>query len=507
MRTGVLASCLAALALALAACAAPAGAREDEIASVFADADLPLIRERPLLVAGKYARMASAPFEFYRGELPLFLHDWVEGANGLAASRFTAELDPEPLSLGDPHPENFGLLEGPDGSFALEPNDFDSADRGPYLWDVRRLVVGLALAAHVANADDPAAQAISIGAARDVARAAAAAYATEIAALASGAARPRFDDPNAGLILAHLFGDAQQDLTPRAELTDDTVVSGSERRMIRGVLDPSEPTQAFEDLPADAIAALPATLAAYRRTLLAPPDAGELRLVDAVREFGSGVASWPRVRIIAIVRGASRSIDEDVLLEVKELADSELPPAPPPGVWFDSIATRDSGVAAIGARVTTTSRAAWFTPDAAPLWGASTLLGLPVQVRLESAAQHTVRTDKFTGKKGTPEEIEAFAATLGQVVARAHASPLTPGETPAQSIAALIGGDVDGFADEQADLAVAYEAQVESDFADFSAALTALGPRLGVPVDANDAPPPDLAALYGTPPEAEPALP
>jgi hypothetical protein len=56
-----------AVPLALVGCAEPAADdRSGTIASVLARADEPLIRARPALAAGRYARMASSPYDFYR---------------------------------------------------------------------------------------------------------------------------------------------------------------------------------------------------------------------------------------------------------------------------------------------------------------------------------------------------------------------------------------------------------------------------------------------------------
>ena len=78
------------LALALFGCSERADdARKAELASVFSRADQPLIRARPALVAGKYARMASSPFDFFRGSLPLYVHDTRRGGSfaGFAVRR------------------------------------------------------------------------------------------------------------------------------------------------------------------------------------------------------------------------------------------------------------------------------------------------------------------------------------------------------------------------------------------------------------------------------------
>jgi len=112
-----------------AACADPSGdPRELEIANVTAKADEALIRARPRLVAGKYTRMANEPVAFVRGTLPLYRHDVRDGTSFAGESAFALDAPLVP-SLGDAHPENFGTLRASDGSFALEPNDLDGADR------------------------------------------------------------------------------------------------------------------------------------------------------------------------------------------------------------------------------------------------------------------------------------------------------------------------------------------------------------------------------------------
>src|SRR5262249_54205282 len=151
---------------ALAGCGESAPAREAIVVSTIARADMPLVRTRPQLVEGKYRLMASSLYAFYRGSFALYLRDAADTAQPIGASAYSA-AGVLPLGIGDVHPENFGILVAPDQSFAIEPNDFDGADRYPHHWEVRRLCAGMAIAARLAGvADEPA-----------IARAAAAAYA------------------------------------------------------------------------------------------------------------------------------------------------------------------------------------------------------------------------------------------------------------------------------------------------------------------------------------------
>ncbi|MEZ4314618.1 MAG: DUF2252 family protein [Polyangiaceae bacterium] len=466
-------------------------ARTAEIASVMVRADLPLLRTRPSLVAGKYARMAADPYAFFRGTVPLYLHDFRNDRLGIGASAFAADA-PLVLSLGDAHFENFGVLIGQDGVPALEPNDFDGADRTAYLWDVRRLAVTMALVARLSNTDDADAQAAAVAVAPDLAFAAARSYAATMRALANGAPRTRVVDPEDSEILVDLFERSAEDTAARTELEELTTVESGARRLRRGNLDPEEPDSVALDLPAWFLAALPAALDGYRGALIDPPAAGFFEVLDAVRELGGGIASYPRVRTLVLVRGPSDDPGDDVILELKELPDSAVLPHAPPEVAFDTVQDR----------ILTTSRAAWAVPSAAPLWGTSEIAGMPVQVRLEAAGQKTLRVRRLRGKRGTPEALADIAVRLGAILARIHAAPLPPeNASPAEAIAAITGDDPDAFAADHAAVADVAAAEVLLDFARFGDALDVLGPTLGVLADPADAPSADLAALYdGVPP-------
>ncbi len=486
------------LALALIASAAivscggrPEDAREAQITAVIAAADESAIRTRPRLVEGKYTRMAEGVFDFYRGSLPIFRHDMRSGASELAVSRFGLDVPLVP-SLGDPHPENFGALRAADGTLAVEPNDFDAADHAPYLWDVRRLCAGTALAAMVANAGAAAAEH------RIVARAAAAGYRAAIEQAALGRPLPRVDGAVASEspILAEVLRRSDRDHATRRELADLTVLEGGVRRLRRGVIDPEDPQNVYVDLPPSVASTLPEVLAEYRRTLVAPPPPEHLMVLDAVRELGSGVASWPRIRVIVLVRGPSDAPEDDLVLELKELVDSGIAGLYPPGLHHDDV----------GARVRETSRSAWARPDAEPWWGTTTFAGVPCQIRLESEGQKNVRVARMVDELGTPAAIADLARVLGGLVARVHVSG-EGGTERARAIYGRIATDPDGFLEEQADAGAAYARLVALDHARFVRALHRHGLRLGVPIDPDDAPRPDLAALLGAPPPPPPLPP
>jgi uncharacterized protein (DUF2252 family) len=463
--------------------------REAQLVNVMAQADEPIIRARPALSAGKYVKMAGGPYDFFRGTVPLYRSDMRSGATDFAVSRFSLDVPLVP-SLGDPHPENFGILRAADGTPALEPNDFDASDRLPYLWDVRRLAAGIALSVLVSNAKDPAAKQAAVDAQTAIVTATMTSYRDAMATVAAGGPLPPRVVPGmGGAIVADLFKRSERDKNGR-ELDELTTLDGTTRRFKLGILDPEEPQSAQAPLPPYAMAALPRAIADWRESLILQPPIEELAVLDAVRVFGSGVASWPRLRVLVLLRGPTDDPKDDLIVELKESADPNIGGLVPPGVYADSL----------GERVVRAGRAQWARLDAEPRWGWTTWLGFPCQIRLETEGQKGVSVDRFEEDEGTPEALRDFGVVLGSLVARAHASK-------AKAIADVIARDRDGWVAEQTQAGRVYAALVMEDYRRFVHSLHRTdGLRLGIPFDPADAPPPDLASVFGRPPPV-PALP
>jgi len=478
------------LAALLLSCAEAAADREALLIDVLAGADEALIRARPKLAAGKYRRMSDDLVSYYRGTLPVWVADWTRAESPASWSRFALDA-PLPVSPGDLHPENVGILIARDGTAALEVNDLDAVERYPYLWDLRRLATGLVLGARLANADDPVAAEATTRAAGSVAGAAVRGYAEAIRTFADGAPLPRIDSGGEQPILVDLFARSARDLADRAELTARTVATGGRRHLARGAVDPADPSNVQLDLPAFALDDLPRLFQELRSTLVEPPAPDYFTVLDAVRELGTGVASWPRVRALVLLRGPGDDDGDDVIVELKELSDAAALGWLPPGSMADDVASR---VADARGRI-------WARPDAEPLWGTATWLGLPVQVRTESEAQKTLRLSRWRGTRGTVPALLGAAEALGKLLARVHAAPLPEGGSAAGAIAARIESDPDGFVQEQVEVAVQLAAGVEADQALFRQALARLGPRLGLPVEPGEAPSADVALWLGDPPD------
>lgn len=99
-------------------------------------------RERiPELVPIKMARMAVSPFGYFRGNVPVMAADLAT----LPRTGIEVQI------CGDAHVRNLGAFAALDGRMIFDLNDFDETVRGPWEWDVKRLVTSLVLAGRQAR--------------------------------------------------------------------------------------------------------------------------------------------------------------------------------------------------------------------------------------------------------------------------------------------------------------------------------------------------------------------
>lgn len=95
----------------------------------------------PDLLPIKFKLMADSMFAFYRGTVEIMAAD-------LAAEKHTQI---EAQLCGDAHIRNFGFYGTPDAQVTFDINDFDATCRGPWEWDVKRLVTSVVLAGREAG--------------------------------------------------------------------------------------------------------------------------------------------------------------------------------------------------------------------------------------------------------------------------------------------------------------------------------------------------------------------
>lgn len=469
-----------ALALALAcACDAPGAARAQWLQTTLVLDNQVFLDTAPALARGKFAKMSRAPHEFLRGAIGQWARDvGAPGGAGYLASAYDGALVGDLALVGDPHLENLGTYRDAEGRLVVDFNDFDAAGYGPYHFDLRRL----ALSAHVAL-DQLGRPELAAPAARALARA----YALEVARLAEGAEPgPLAAGSERGAILRKLLKKAAEDGAAREELSDYTRLAGDRREMYLGELEPPQTVEMGdfrEPLVEDATAApsrdeaalAAAVLAAYPASLADPIPAPQLALKGLSRRLGAGVASYPVLRLYALVEGPTSGPGDDVLLEIKEVFDA----APFPGLTrlphqaFDD----DAG------RVVAQQRAMQTTPRNDPYLGCARVGAMSFRVRDRTKYQRGLDLAKLAedladGDFG-PDDLLTLAAEAGVLLARSHArAPKRDGRPAAPALAAAIGGDAEGLADETADFAAAYAAVLADDYERFLDLLAELGPSL-----------------------------
>jgi len=96
------------------------------------------------LLPVKFKLMSQSPFVFFRGSVEIMAAD-------LGQARHTKI---EVQMCGDAHIKNFGFFATPDEHIALDINDFDETQRGPWEWDVKRMATSIILAGRLAGHAD-----------------------------------------------------------------------------------------------------------------------------------------------------------------------------------------------------------------------------------------------------------------------------------------------------------------------------------------------------------------
>lgn len=164
------------VALLLVGCAAPLPSeREQRVIDTLADDNYVWANREPELVRLKLKKMQRGPYEWLRGTNTLYWRDLTEPGAARISTAFGDEASSRVLLVGDPHPENVGTFRAADGTMIVDWNDLDAAGYGPFTADVRRLAIGMLVAAE--RVDDA-----------ELAAAVVTGYTVQLAALASGAA-------------------------------------------------------------------------------------------------------------------------------------------------------------------------------------------------------------------------------------------------------------------------------------------------------------------------------
>ncbi len=367
----------------------------------------------------KFDELARSLFSFFRGTSLLFYRD-LAGEDAWM---------PTVLTLGDVHPENFGVMPSEDDVPIFGVNDFDEAYYAPFSWDLKRGATGFMIAAKTEG---------GLGRKKriKVAREFVTGYIDAMADYAAGGQEQELQlrQDNAPKLVAKLIENALEDRSAWLQRkyhneyasgfrADDELVPISSRR---------EEFQAMIDQYVS------------DNKIAVPARAGRMRVKDVCIRKGQGTASLGLARYYLMIEGPLQDGSDDLILEAKQARRSALAGlVPPSGYEVDGEADRirhAQGVQLVRADV---------------FYGSAQLDGLSMMVRERAPYRDSIDADDLSSSQW-PE----YARICGRTLAQAHAlsdeagvvdHDIEPAVLSAIGPRELFVQDVVAFAEEAAD--------------------------------------------------------
>jgi uncharacterized protein (DUF2252 family) len=257
----------------------------------------------PAAFRRKFRKMAATPFAFYRGSASVFYADLT---GDFADDRFLNPRTSRVWIHGDLHAENFGTYMNGSGQLVFNVNDFDEAYVGPFSWDLKRFVASVALIGY--------AKALSDDVITELVARFAAAYLTELRAIAAGGeeAIGSITLDNADGVLRTVLQRAR--LSTRVDLlSTQTTIDNYERRFALGdgvfEIDDTaraEVVTAYERY----LGTLPVSTTGLR------PVAAQIKDVVLRKGVGIGSAGLPSYNLL--LEGHTQALENDVVIYMKQ---------------------------------------------------------------------------------------------------------------------------------------------------------------------------------------------
>lgn len=256
----------------------------------------------------KYSKMSKSVWSFLRGTAFLYYRD-MSACGLLQASDFHKEGKTDTWVMGDCHMENFGTFMDATGVVQYGINDFDEGWVGSYLFDLWRLAASVLLWMHVYGG-------FSSGDMKDILRSLGTAYLDMIetstpkdfALTVANAKTPLYE------VLKHAEGNGRAAL-----LSKWTVKAGSGHRKFK---DSSEwQAGKLGSVNEKIQSKLTAAIREYVHNLhfhALRDNYTYFEVLDMAEGLHTGTGSAGLRRYYALVRGARRDLDAQVILEVKQ---------------------------------------------------------------------------------------------------------------------------------------------------------------------------------------------
>ncbi|TAF32359.1 MAG: DUF2252 domain-containing protein [Cytophagales bacterium] len=262
-----------------------------------------LIKNDPSAWRSKFRKMATSPFNFYRGSAALYYADVSRDDDP-----FLNEKTSRVWIQGDLHAENFGTYMNGAGILVFDVNDFDEAYVGPFTWDMKRLVASLALIGYQ--------KAMSDSEIREVIASAARGYSRQISKFASGETK-KFAltlENTKGKLLGVLH--TARLLTRVDLLNDNTEIVNYDRRFKLG--------KSILPVSDEKKAQIMGALEAYYKSIKSGKKNKNFGFAvkDISRRKGLGVGSAGLPIYSILIEGESQSLENDLIISMKEAQPS-----------------------------------------------------------------------------------------------------------------------------------------------------------------------------------------
>ena len=328
----------------------------------------------------KFAKLHGSLFSFFRGTCLLFYRD-LAGEDAAM---------PTVLTLGDVHPENFGVMPSADNVPIFGVNDFDEAYYAPFTWDLKRGTTGFVIGAEVEGE-------LGLKQQRKIARAFVEGYVEAIGTYASDATEQtgQMRQDNAPKLIRRLIESSLEDRTHwLARKYHDEYKQGfrsdGEHVPISGRV--PEFQKALDRFVRE-------------NDVDVPGRAGSMRVKDVCERHGQGTASLGLPRYYLMVEGPLADGSDDLLLEFKQARRSALAGLVPPS---------DFMVDGTAERITHAQGVHLVRGDR--FYGGVELDDLSFMVRERAPYRHDIDLDDLSKK-----EWRTYARICGGSLAQSHA--------------------------------------------------------------------------------------
>lgn len=346
------------------------------------------IDDRPEGAQAKLDKLTSSVYTFFRGTALLYYRDYAG----------TDTEMPIVFTIGDIHPENYGVMPNADGAPFFGVNDFDEACFAPFTYDIKRGAVGFYVLAEENG--------LKKAQRRKAVRAWVDGYIDGLRAFAQDDRERWFQYrlDNSPPMIRSLIKSAQK--RDRAEFLADMVDLAKQRFLPSDEIVPhsghiDEFQKAVDDYRAETEVTIPRSAKSF------------FHVQDVAFKKDSGTASLGLDRYFVLIDGPSDDAADDLILEFKQAKRSALRGLVPPFEKTKRQKVKQSEGEQAAREVVRAHDVHLVGGD--PLYGHATVDGRSFVVRERSPYKTAISVKKLAA-----DELETYACICGAVLAQTH---------------------------------------------------------------------------------------